>query len=165
MTGALGSDFGNQASLELVGGVSGALCLANGPAGFKTIFDTYNENISPGLPAAPTFSDGFRVIDGATTGDMVLNEERYLVSRVPTADPNPEVIPFQLSLDTGDDIASPTFQWRPDPALYLSVLTGQFRVYVELSSETNIDCDITFHVAGWKSILGSKKRRRHKRRR
>lgn len=162
MTGALGSDFGNQASIESVGGAPGALCLTDGPGGYKTVFETYNENISPGLAAAPSFSTGFRVIEAGTAGDMVLNEEDYLISRVPVANVDPEVIPFQLSLDTTDDIASSTFMWRPDPALYLSVLTGQFAVFCELSSEANIDLDLSIHVSGWTSILGDKHRRRRR---
>lgn len=164
LTGALGSDFGNQASLESVGGVPGALCLVDGPGGYKTVFDTYNENISPGLPAAPSFSSGFNVIEAGTAGDMVLNEEDYLISRVPVASPDPERIPWQIAFDAGSDAASTTFMWRPDPALYLSVLTGQFAFFCELSSETTVDLELAIHVAGWKSIHDSK-RRRHKRRR
>ena len=61
--------------------------------------------------------------------------------------------------------------WRPDPALYLSVLTGQFLLRIDsLSAVDSAGVDKTnaislaadFHVAGWKGILGNTKRRSSK---
>ncbi len=164
LTGALGSDFGNQASLESVGGTPGPLCLTDPPAGYKSVFETYNEGIQPTQTAAVDFSSGFNVIEAGTAGDMVLNEAEYINAWVPVASPDPERIPFQLSIDTANDEASTTFLWRPDPALYLSVLTGQLHVDIDISSDTSVDLRFTVHVAGWKSILGSNKKRRYSKR-
>ena len=59
-----------------------------------------------------------------------------------------------------------SLQWRPDPALYIAVMCGLFRVRVdELEYDGDADqakLTIAVHVAGWKSIMGSpdaKKRR------
>ncbi len=165
---AEGSDFLNQASLEAVGGVPGPLCLTDGPAGYKTVFDTYNEGIQPAQSAAIDFSSGFNVIEVGTAGDMVLNEGEYLASWVPDAQVLPEVIPWSLSVDYTDDgsttdfIAS-TWNWRPDPALYLAVLTGQIELEClgsSASAEGNMDLSISIMVSGWKSIMGSDKKRR-----
>ena len=159
LTGAEGSDFGNQASIETVGGVAGPLCLADGPAGYNNIFEMYNSNISPGIPGAPSFSDGFIDLSG-TTDDLVLNEKAYLVARVPTARTEMEYLSFQISSDASNDIASPSWMWRPDPALYLSVLTGQFQFACTDSSQSGADLKVAIHVAGWKGILGARKKRR-----
>lgn len=161
LNGALGSLFLNQASLESVGGVPGALTLITPPAGYKSVFATYNEGIQPAQTAVVQFSTGFNTIETGTAGDMVLNEGEYLQSWVPDASEELEVIPFQLSIDTVNDESSATFQWRPDPALYLSVLTGQMEVFCDISSEPLVDLDMTIMVAGWTSIHSKKKSRRH----
>lgn len=161
LTGALGTDFGNQASLELDGGgVPAPLCLVNPIAGTKAVFATYNENVEPlqaGGLITPNFSAGFTTVAG-TTGDLVVNEKTYLTSRVPMASEEPERIPFQFSIDTTTDEASTVFMWRPDPMLYLNVLCGQLLIDIEMSSEPLADCAVAVHVAGWKSIMGTRKR-------
>jgi len=159
MTGATGTDFLNQASLELVGGVEQPLCLVGPPAGVSAVFATYNANIEPDQAGAPDFSQGYTTIAG-TTGDMVINEGRYLISLVPEASQEPEEIPFQLSYDGAGEEASATFLWRPDPVLYLSVLTGQLLVVIDDSSDAGADLNMSVHVAGWKSIMGSRRRRK-----
>lgn len=159
LTGATGADFLNQASLELVGGVEQPLCLIAPPVGVSSVFATYNANIQPDQTGVPDFNQGYTTMSG-TTGDMVINEGRYLVSLIPEASEDPEEIPFQLSLDTTDDSASSTFMWRPDPILYLSVLTGQMLVVIDSSSDTGADLNMSVHVAGWKSIMGSHRRRK-----
>lgn len=159
---AEGTDFFNQASLESVGGVPGPLCLVDGPAGYKTVFDTYNEGIQPAQTAVVDFSTGFNVIEAGTAGDMVLNEGEYLNSWLPQAEESPEVIPFSLSVDYVDEIAS-TWNWRPDPALYLAVLTGQIEIECEAASSAAgglMDLSVSIMVSGWKSILSSGKRKK-----
>jgi hypothetical protein len=136
------------------------------------VFTVYNENIQPAQTATVAFSDGFG-LPGApgTPTDFVLNEgEFYEGSMVHAAEIEPESIPFQLTF--GQDTTSNTatalnFEWRPDPALYLAVLTGQFDVHlIDSGSHSDYVLDLSVHVSGWKSILGSKKKkRRHKRRR
>ncbi len=165
LTGALGSDFLNQASIEQVAGVNEPLCLVTPPAGAKGVFAAYNESIEPLQAAAPNFTSGFATLGPTTAGDMVLNEGVYLQSRVPIAQEETEEIPLQVSFDSVADEASLTYMWRPDPALYLSVLCGQFEFKVDESSEPNLDIDLVFHVAGWKSIFHNdrKKRRSSKR--
>ncbi len=157
LQGALGTLFLNQASLETVGGVAGPLSLIAPAAGYKSVFATFNEGIQPAQTVGVAFSSGFNVIEAGTAGDMVLNEGEYLNSWLPQAQEQPEEIPFQLSIDTLTDEASPTFQWRPDPALYLSVLTGQMEVYCDISSDENVDIHCSVMVAGWKTIHSSRK--------
>ncbi len=162
LDGALGSDFLNQASIEQIAGVNEPLCLSLPPAGAKAVFAAYNESVGPLQTAAPTFTSGFATLGTTTAGDMVLNEGVYLQSRVPIAEEALEEIPLQLSFDELSDTASTTFMWRPDPALYLSVLCGQFIFKVDESSEPSADIDLNFHVAGWKSIFHHDRKRKRK---
>lgn len=174
-----GSEFFNQASIEDNGLAS---CLHNGPAGSSNIFSIYTQGILPrqsyGVP--PNFQVGYAIglRSNATSADWTLNEGVLLDSLVPTASHVLEMIPFELSYSAPDQVGgitqipdATTFQWRPDPALYLSILTGQIQIEIEESSafdeagvsamdETQLD--IAVHVAGWKSILGSGKKRRSK---
>lgn len=155
-----GGDFLNQASLESVAGTPGPLCLVEPPSGYQAVFATYNFGIQPAQTAAVDFSSGFHTIEAGTAGDMVLNEGEFINSWVPEAQELPEKIPFQVSMDTSNDEASTTFMWRPDPALYLSVLTGQLEVDVTISSDANVDLNCSVMVAGWKPLRSSKRRRR-----
>ncbi len=83
-----------------------------------------------------------------------------------TANVNWEYIPFTLTWTPDTTDLTTVWQWRPDPALFLAVMTGQFQVYVE---EVNLDgtapgleLNMAFMVSGWKSIMGdpSKKKSR-----
>lgn len=152
-----GAAFLNQASLESVGGVPGALTLITPPAGYQAVFATYNAGIQPAQTAAVDFSSGFHTIEAGTAGDMVLNEGEFIESWLPQASESLEVIPFQLSIDTANNEASTTFMWRPDPALYLSILTGQIEMFVEISSEPLMDLQVGVMVAGWTSLHGRRK--------
>ncbi len=152
-----GGDFLNQASLESVGGVPGALCLVQPAAGYQAVFATYNAGIQPAQTAAIDFTSGFHTIEAGTAGDMVINEGEYINSWVAQAQELPEKIPFQLSMDTANNEASTTFMWRPDPALYLSVLTGQLEVDIQLSSEPLVDLNMSVMVSGWKSLHDRRK--------
>ena len=169
-----GDDFFNQASIENNGLAS---CLDNGPAGSTNIFAIYNQGILPrqDIGAAPNFQVGYAIglRSNADSADWTLNESVILQSLEPTADVVPESIPFELSSSSAEGASglavSDVLQWRPDPALYLSVLTGQIAIHIEESSATDdtgasamdsTQLDVSVHVAGWKSILGNNRRKR-----
>ena len=177
-----GDRFGNQASIEDNGL---ATCLANGP-GSSNIFGIYNQGIIPrsGLGSVPGFEDGFDIglRTNADSADWTLNQNAYLQSgEFALANEVPESIPFELSFTAGgltnvggtplttlaatDDQLS----WRPDPALYLSVMTGQLSIEINAQSALNPEgadasdetqLAVSVHVAGWKGFLGSKNGRR-----
>lgn len=134
------------------------------------VFEVYNSNIQPEQTAAVDFSAGFG-FPGATGGsatDFVLNEGEYHEgSRVAFAEITKEQIPFSIAFgsDSATGVSSTMmFQWRPDPALYLAVLTGQFAVEIDDINDsvpgTSVNLEISVHVSGWKSIMGSKDRKR-----
>jgi len=167
-------DFMNQASIEDNGLPS---CLANGP-GSANIFGIYNQQIQPrgALGASVNFEDGFNIglRTNADSADWTLNEGVYLQAlSAPTAIEALETIPFELGYSSATSesgvVADEDFQWRPDPALYLSILTGQLLIYIDESSAVDsngddaldeTELDISLHVAGWKSILGGNRKRR-----
>jgi len=172
-----GSDIGNQASIEDNGL---ATCLANGP-GSSNVFGIYNQGIIPRqtVGVATPFEEGFDIglRTNADSADWTLNEKVFLQALTePTASESLEFIPFELtysSADTTNQIAtSDNMEWRPDPALYLSVLTGQLIIEIEDSAAIDengddamdeTELEVAVHVAGWKSFLGSDKKRRSKR--
>lgn len=168
-----GDDFMNLATFD----GSNALTLdSSGTNSKDRIFDVYNSNIRPYEPTSTaTFSTGFGLPGtGHTATDFVDNEGRYYeASLSPFAAGAKESIPFQLAYgsdSTAETSAAVLFEWRPDPALYLSILTGQLIVDLETmpyATLSNYVLDCAFHVAGWKSIMGShqKSKRRHSKRR
>lgn len=159
-----GADFLNCATFD------GTNCLTldeSAAAVNDEVFTVYNKSIGPQQTTTPTFATGFG-LPGQTVSptDFVLNEgEFYEGSLVHTAELEKEFIPFQVSygMDTGAKTASSVeFEWRPDPALYLAVLTGQLEVTIETLGAPLADYRLqtAVHIAGWKSVLGSKGRRR-----
>ena len=174
-----GADFPNQASIEDNGL---ATCLIRG-GGSSNIFALYNQGIIPrDTIGTPTFfEDGFDIglRTTAASKDWTLNEQTTLQNLShPTAGEIPEVIPFDVAYSSPDGtlpggraVVADELMWRPDPALYLSVLTGQFLLRIDsLSAVDSAGVDKTnaislaadFHVAGWKGILGNTKRRSSK---
>lgn len=174
-----GADFFNQASVEDNGL---ATCLANGP-GSANIFGLWNQGVQPRHTLGINqwnpeegFDIGLRT--NTASADWTLNEGVYLqATTTPTASEELEYIPFELSYTAADAASgiatSSDLEWRPDPALYLSILTGQLIVHIEESSAVDetgepamdsTQLDISVHVAGWKSILsdGKKNHRRSK---
>ncbi len=137
-----GDEFLNQATLEDNGL---ATCLANGPAGSSNIFGIYNQGIQPRLTsgAATFFEDGFNIglRSNADSDDFVLNQKVIIESTVPTASEELESIPWEVSYTSSAGATGVTtadeFNWRPDPALYLSVLTGQFICAIDSIDATN----------------------------
>jgi hypothetical protein len=58
-----------------------------------------------------------------------------------------------------------TWKWRPDPALYLAVMTGNFELVIQEAQTTgNLSLEINIMVSGWKSIMGSPDKKRTSRR-
>lgn len=140
-----------------------ALALYHG-TGLLSVFDVHNENIDAIQTGVPTFSEGFSSA-GLSLTDFVLNEANmWSGSKDPFATTTLESIPFQIIWEPGsaDNFATGTFQWRPDPALYLAVLTGQLEIYIdELELHDGADnwqLDVTAIWAGWKNILATPRR-------
>ena len=169
-----GADFLNAATID----GTNTLTLDNTAASVTDeVFQVYNDNIQPEQSTgAVSFNSGFGLPGAAgTTTDFVLNEGKYYEGSMTSfASLTKEEIPFTISF--GTDSAAGTsstmqLQWRPDPALYLAVMTGQFELVVtDLNDSVPgnfVQLEVAVHVAGWKSIMGNpdKKRRngtRHK---
>ncbi len=148
---------------------NGADELAMNKAAPNGVFQVHNESVQP-IQSSATFSDGFGVY-GSAGNSWVLNpnQQGYQGNHM-IADDEFEEIPFQLAIDASSgqsNITTPIFQWRPDPALYLAVLAGQFEVTVEntiIEGAGTLDLLISYTVAGWKSIMGNPDKKRRSRR-
>ncbi len=127
----------------------------------QSVFEVHNNSLDPLQTGTPTFSSGFNTLgtQGAPT-DFVLNEgDIGFTGNTNFASSEFESIPFQLSYTPSSTDISVSLQWRPDPALYIAVMCGLFRIRVdELDYDGDADqakLTIAVHVAGWKSIMGS----------
>jgi len=157
----------NQATLD--GTVGLAL---DGPAG-ASVFDVYNDSVLPTLtntPVGDLFAEGFDTVlaAGAAKTDFVLNEGTPFDGNTDFADKSTERIPFQIAYDpTGSTTLS--FQWRPDPALYIAVLTGNMEMVVEdidlTGPATALELETSLMVSGWKSVMGTPGRKSSKKKR
>lgn len=163
-----GADFFNTATFD---GTNYLTLDSTGTHTTDRIFDVYNENINPQTAfGGAQFSSGFGLPGSiATATDFVLNEGRlYNAGDPPLASTAMEEIPFQLDygIDTTTNTsAAITLQWRPDPALYMAILTGQIIVELtDIATGTLNDyvIEAAFHVSGWKSVMGSK-HKKHRR--
>jgi hypothetical protein len=129
---------------------------------FKGLFNVHNRGVKPAETegTTPDFSAGFNTMGVQTTPtDFVLNDGVIWSGNEEWADAAYETIPFQLAYSPDSDDTAFTIQWRPDPALYLAVMTGMIQVNVEEVS-FNGDADeyefsIAVHCSGWKSIMGN----------
>lgn len=160
--------FRNQASLDGTNGLTLGLSTA-GSADYS-IFGVHNKsvvNTTAGVAAGDLFNPGFNTmgVQGTPT-DFVLNDAAIYSGNSDEASTEFEMIPFVLSWTPDTTDIATNFQWRPDPALYTSILCGQLQMYVEEinldGGASQIEVDIAVHVAGWKSIMSdpSKKSRR-----
>lgn len=143
--------------------------LAMNKAAPNGVFQVHNESVQP-VQTSATFSDGFGVY-GSAGNSWVLNAstQGYQGNHM-IADDEFEEIPFQLSADFNSNqtnISTLTWQWRPDPALYLAILAGQFEMEFEdvVIEGTGgvVEVSVTYSVAGWKSIMGNPDRKRKSR--
>ncbi len=154
--------FANGATFD---GTNALAMVAGAPNG---VFAVYNESVQP-VQGAATFSEGFGVF-GNAGNTFVLNENQqgYQGNHLLASDEFEE-IPFQVSLTqsgTSDQASTLTWQWRPDPALYLAIMAGQFELQIEEVQGGGADMTVvvSYQVAGWKSIMGSPDRKRRSRR-
>jgi len=157
--------FPNQATLD---GVSG-LALFNTATPTASIFNVHNESVRPTETgaAADLYSSGFATLINPAGGtDFVLNDEAAYSGNRDGASTEYETIPFQLTFDPTTGNVS-TFQWRPDPALFLAVLCGQMSVVVDAvyfeglpTPPTQIDLNLSVMVSGWKSIMSKPRARK-----
>lgn len=161
----LSGSFPNRATLD--GSVGLALFNAGNPS--ASIFNVHNESVRPVSTTTPAdlYSAGFGTLTNPTGGtDFVLNDTVAYSGNRDGASTEYETIPFQVTFDPVKGTVS-TFQWRPDPALFLAVLCGQMSVVVDAvyldgtpTPPANIDLNISVMVSGWKSIMSKPKKRR-----
>ncbi len=150
-------NFKNQATLD---GTNG-LCLNNSNLG-ASIFGVHNAGVRPIYEGSNVFDEGFDTLIAARSDsvDFVLNDVAPFTGNHLIASEDYEEIPFQLSISsTSDEQATATFQFRPDPALYLAVLCGQLQIYIETAvggdfPVSNNTLSVSVMVSGWKSIMG-----------
>jgi hypothetical protein len=149
---------------------NGADELAMNKAAPNGVFQVHNESVQP-IQTSATFSDGFALY-GSAGNSWVLNpgtqgfEGNHMI-----ADTEFEEIPFQVTLDQSASQTSSstlTWQWRPDPALYLAILAGQLELEI-LDTQINgtggqVALAVAYSVAGWKSIMGNPDKKRRSRR-
>ncbi len=141
------------------------------------IFRVYNQSVEPqSTNIGDLFPSGYNTMGvQSTPTDFVLGDSLIWSGNIDQASEQYESIPFTLSWTPDSTDIAVSVEWRPDPALYLAVLTGQFDLYVE---EINVDggadeleLNVAIMVSGWKSIVSkprrkktSKKRRKSSRR-
>ena len=152
------------------------LCLfdiAGGKSSTTGVFNVHNAGVTStveGVAAGDLFKAGFNTMGVQNTPtDFVLYDAPLFDGNAEIAETDWESIPFQLSYSPGSDDTAFTLQWRPDPALYLAVMTGLFQLNVEEidfnGGSDNAEISIAIHIAGWKSIMGNpdKKKKRSSR--
>lgn len=171
-----GAPFPNQATLDGSDGLvmcsvdSGGDPLAPpvAQAGQDVTF-IHNRGVQPQYTGAAgeLFNPGFDTLQQthATGTDFVLNDTVPYSGNEDTAERQFEEIPFTLSWTPDSTDLATKWSWKPDPALYLAVLGGNFDVYVE---ELNVDgeppapglnINIAVHCSGWKSVMGDPDKR------
>lgn len=139
------------------------LAMTDNTASAFEVFDSHNANVRPQITAGTAdFAEGLQTQIGTivTATDFVLNDGEISEGNPNFADIAMEEIPFELAYDSTARRVT-QFNWRPDPALYLSVLTGQVEIVLDEISTAGeggtelpgIEIDCSIHIAGWKSIL------------
>ena len=158
----------NQATLD---GTTG-LALNHGTPG-ASVFGVYNSSVLPNLgntPVADLFPEGFDTLlqSGAGKTDFVLNEGRLFTGNEMSADLTYSEIPFEIA-NLGLGSADVSFQWRPDPALYVAIMTGNMEIVIQecnlSAGASSLFLDFAFMVSGWKSIMGDPEKKRSSKRR
>ncbi len=154
----------NQATLDGVNGLSLITGDAFPVVEGTSIFGVHNAGVRPIYEGSDVYSQGFRtLLDGGTSRtDFVLNDVAPYTGNSDYASEQYETIPFQLALSTtADERATATFNWRPDPALYVAVLCGQFEIFLTDNASFNgiemfpAELNVAVMVSGWKSIMGN----------
>ncbi len=157
--------FRNRATLD---GVNG-LALSNAANPGASIFGVHNRSQQPQFTgtAGDQFQLGFdTLLQGAGGTDFVLNDTVMYTGDSNVASEELESIPFMMTWTPDSTDFAVQFEWRPDPALYLAILCGQFQVIIEEINKDggapSLNINVAVHVSGWKSIMGNpdKKSRR-----
>jgi hypothetical protein len=144
------------------------LALTANTATGTEVFDAHNENINNKNVGTPAFSPGLntQISTLITPTDFVLEEGNIYSGNHMIADTELESIPFSLAYSVEDgEMNSQQLQWRPDPALYIAVMCGQVEIVIDEISAAGatgialnaVELDFSFHIAGWKSIMGAHK--------
>lgn len=157
----------NQATLD---GVEG-LALYHQTDAKASVFDVHNASVKPRSTVGGTGGNtGFDTIinEGVSATDFILNNQNLSTYNHMTANLNWEYIPFTLTWTPDTTDLTTVWQWRPDPALFLAVMTGQFQVYVEEINRDGgapgLELNIAVMVSGWKSIMGDPSKKSNRRR-
>lgn len=161
--------FRNLATLD----GSNGLALNNASNPGAGIFQVHNTSVKPVYEGstADLYSEGFDTVlasAGART-DFVLQESVAYTGNEHTASLDYETIPFALAFGDSDDSSTLSFQFRPDPALYLAVLCGQYQIVIEDLNATSsigleqLSLDVAVMISGWKSVMGNPDKKSSKR--
>lgn len=142
-----------------------SLTMVDGGASSVECFTSYNIGVAPEDTAVTSsdFASGLRTQVGTllTQTDFVNNEGLIQSGNPLIADTEFEEIPFVLTFNAVDKRTA-SLQWRPDPALYVSVLGGFVEIVLDEVSASGaggttpfegFEMDIALHWAGWKSIV------------
>ncbi len=141
------------------------LCLNHTTEPGSSVFDVHNRSQLPNainVTGNDAFPPGFNTLiqDEATGTDFVLNDTVLWTGNTDYADTDYEEIPFMMSYTPDTTDVAMSFNWRPDPALYLAIMCGQIQVVLDDVNRdggaTKFDIEIAVHVSGWKSIMSSK---------
>jgi len=156
----------NQATLD----GDDPLDLVNVSSPELSVFDVHNRGVQPITDFSLTgglFSSGFNTLGLQTSPtDFVLNDGVMYSGNSDFANTEWENIPFMLSWTPDTTDMAVQWNWRPDPALYLAVMTGQFQINVEEvnfdGQATELELNTNVMISGWSSIMKdpSKKRRK-----
>ncbi len=128
-----------------------------------SVFTVHNRGVQAVTDPTLTgdlFASGFNTMGVQTSPtDFVLNDGVMYTGNRDTANENWESIPFMMSWTPDTTDITTTFNWRPDPALYLAVMTGQIQINVEEvnldGSASGVEIHTAVMVSGWKSIMGN----------
>ena len=160
-----GGTLENQASLD------GTLPLTLGPqgnvaAGTTSVFTVHNSGVTPRTTSSTNlFPSGYNTMGvQSTPTDFVLNDSVIWTGNSDYAETSFEQIPFMMSWTPDSTDLAVSFNWRPDPALYLAILAGQIQVFIEElnkdGSAPALEIEMAIHIAGWKSFMSTKKSRK-----
>lgn len=159
--------FANQATMA---GAGQELALNDVNPG-RGVFQVYNQSVQPKFTGTPgdLFGEGFvNRFDsaGSPQTDFVSNDEALYTGNEHEASLDYELIPFEVAYSPSNATSGSVvtnFEFRPDPALYIAILTGQLELIltdVTLDAgAASLDIQMAWHVAGWKSIMGNPKKK------
>ncbi len=159
--------FPNRATLD---GREG-LALHNSNTPGASIFGVHNTTVRPQYTDAANllFADGFDTllanIDEGNATDFVLNDTIPFTGNRNAASIEYEEIPFMLTWTPDSTDLAISWNWRPDPALFLAVLCGQMSIVIEEANydggnSSGLNLNVAVMVSGWKSIMGDPSKRK-----